>query len=500
MPRPELPTFAQGRWDLALLPVLEDAQTSLDTHEADLATNGAEIAAHGVTLGTHTSELADHEARVTTAENRQGRLQLVGFDDFADHPNGAVAGLSQVLGSPWKTTGATLPTVVSGRAHCVNGTGYLFETFDPKPTFIGAAISFGGSGSDAAFGLVFTRDGSGNGANLTQHLLHLTVSPLAATLTTRQDGGAFPVVGGFTWDTPLKLDGTVYQIGLSFQGDVATIYGPNGEVVTNRDPRIAAALAGYDGSVYWQPTGVGATKAYLHRTYAFADSGHGWSALSDYMTNLAAAGRSIGGVGEVIGSKYKLGQVAIGTSGQYATLYFGPEEIRTTLMAPMSIAATSFQCDQIIPSGSSVVIGAGAGAETLTTSGFPAGGSAPFTVSTSGGAAKAHVTGEPVIATVTQRVRVYLNPANGILAFPSPFWIEGNDFYLGSDLSVRLYRSAANVASLGSGDSFTVDGTWNGGTIRLGVYYLWVDGSGNLRIKSGAPSSAADGTIVGTQS
>lgn len=36
--------------------------------------------------------------------------------------------------------------------------------------------------------------------------------------------------------------------------------------------------------------------------------------------------------------------------------------------------------------------------------------------------------------------------------------------------------------------------------LRLGNYYFWVDSSGRLRIKNGAPSSDTDGTVVGTQS
>ena len=31
------------------------------------------------------------------------------------------------------------------------------------------------------------------------------------------------------------------------------------------------------------------------------------------------------------------------------------------------------------------------------------------------------------------------------------------------------------------------------------VYYLWVDSSGRLRIKSGAPTSDTDGAVVGSQ-
>lgn len=36
--------------------------------------------------------------------------------------------------------------------------------------------------------------------------------------------------------------------------------------------------------------------------------------------------------------------------------------------------------------------------------------------------------------------------------------------------------------------------------LRLGSYHLWVDTSGRLRIKNGAPTSDTDGTVVGTQS
>jgi len=51
------------------------------------------------------------------------------------------------------------------------------------------------------------------------------------------------------------------------------------------------------------------------------------------------------------------------------------------------------------------------------------------------------------------------------------------------------------------GDMHMNSSDWDGGTlIRQGDYRLWVDSSGRLRIKDGAPSSETDGTIVGTQS
>ncbi|TAJ82887.1 right-handed parallel beta-helix repeat-containing protein [Reyranella sp.] len=49
------------------------------------------------------------------------------------------------------------------------------------------------------------------------------------------------------------------------------------------------------------------------------------------------------------------------------------------------------------------------------------------------------------------------------------------------------------------GDVMAGKGSWNTGCMRLGDYRLWIDSSGRLRIKSSAPSSDTDGTVVGTQ-
>ena len=43
------------------------------------------------------------------------------------------------------------------------------------------------------------------------------------------------------------------------------------------------------------------------------------------------------------------------------------------------------------------------------------------------------------------------------------------------------------------------NGGWNTAHLVIGVYHLWVDGSGRLRVKSSAPTSDTDGTVVGTQ-
>lgn len=51
-----------------------------------------------------------------------------------------------------------------------------------------------------------------------------------------------------------------------------------------------------------------------------------------------------------------------------------------------------------------------------------------------------------------------------------------------------------------NGDFGVAGGAWNTGCLRIGTYRLWVDATGDLRIKSTAPTSDLDGTVVGTQS
>jgi len=46
----------------------------------------------------------------------------------------------------------------------------------------------------------------------------------------------------------------------------------------------------------------------------------------------------------------------------------------------------------------------------------------------------------------------------------------------------------------------TGESAWNFDPLKLGDYVLWVDATGDLRIKNGSPTSDTDGTIVGTQS
>ena len=75
-------------------------------------------------------------------------------------------------------------------------------------------------------------------------------------------------------------------------------------------------------------------------------------------------------------------------------------------------------------------------------------------------------------------------------------WADSNGTQIGNDafaagLRVRTMDSTLDV-SLPSH-------AWDLNRLRLGSYYLWVDSTGDLRIKSSAPTSDTDGTVVGTQ-
>jgi hypothetical protein len=60
-------------------------------------------------------------------------------------------------------------------------------------------------------------------------------------------------------------------------------------------------------------------------------------------------------------------------------------------------------------------------------------------------------------------------------------------------LTTQGQMRASRSLSIGQSD-------WNFSPLVMGNYYLWVDSTGDLRIKNGAPTSDTDGTIVGTQS
>jgi hypothetical protein len=69
------------------------------------------------------------------------------------------------------------------------------------------------------------------------------------------------------------------------------------------------------------------------------------------------------------------------------------------------------------------------------------------------------------------------------------------------DQSGTDYLRANSLSSLLEADkSLSITGGgWDSAHLVLGTYNIWVDASGNLRIKNGGPTGDTDGTVIGTQ-
>ena len=81
--------------------------------------------------------------------------------------------------------------------------------------------------------------------------------------------------------------------------------------------------------------------------------------------------------------------------------------------------------------------------------------------------------------------------------------IEGDGYSAGTKTKFQIgrqyvyhARQPCNINHLRTLDN----GGWDAAHIVLGAYHLWVDSTGDLRIKSSAPTSDTDGTVVGAQS
>jgi hypothetical protein len=72
-------------------------------------------------------------------------------------------------------------------------------------------------------------------------------------------------------------------------------------------------------------------------------------------------------------------------------------------------------------------------------------------------------------------------------------------FRVGSQFSKPLLKTEGSSFDSATGGFITGIGRTNGAPLQLGNYHLWVDTTGDLRIKNGAPTSDTDGVVVGTQ-
>lgn len=97
-----------------------------------------------------------------------------------------------------------------------------------------------------------------------------------------------------------------------------------------------------------------------------------------------------------------------------------------------------------------------------------------------------------------------LAPATAVA--PQAFSIKGQNAAasfasVGGDVNVNPGTGSVSNASgnVVIKDTAGNGGTWNTSHAVLGIYHLWVDSSGRLRIKNSTPTSDTDGTVVGTQ-
>jgi hypothetical protein len=72
-------------------------------------------------------------------------------------------------------------------------------------------------------------------------------------------------------------------------------------------------------------------------------------------------------------------------------------------------------------------------------------------------------------------------------------------FVVATDINTGTLSVTAGDLTIEDGHLDILNSAWNAGHIILGAYHIWVDATGDLRIKNGAPGSDLDGTVVGTQ-
>lgn len=89
---------------------------------------------------------------------------------------------------------------------------------------------------------------------------------------------------------------------------------------------------------------------------------------------------------------------------------------------------------------------------------------------------------------------------------PQGFSIKGQNasgFYAATGGDITISPGTGSVGNT-SGNLVIADtagngGTWNTSHAVLGIYHLWIDAAGRLRIKSSRPTSDTDGAVVGSQ-
>ena len=424
------------------------------------------------------------------------RTEVALYDDFTVLADGSMTGrTTRVGGYSWSVSGSVSPTLVSGKVYST-GSGYLYTTANSSVIAMGADISFGGTGSSTASTLAFSRTSAGG--SLLTHMVHCIIGPGGFTCTIVQDGGSFDTVMSNAWNYTLAIDGTTFPFWLIVDGSMVSVIGPGGEVFSTYDPRVKSVMASFDGSMFWQATTSGATDGYLHRVWALDRDSTARMGLTDIITSMSKLGtyRRDSRIG-VLGGSNTMGASYVGPNNNgYPSIRFGGDQIWDTLTSAVAINDATFITNRPFPSGSSVTIGYGSGAESLTTTGYPT-GTGPFTHTATSNATKVHSIGDAVWGTPAGSFvqEIYLNPANSFLQLPANTQVNGG-LYIGTTADVAFVRDAAAVVRLNTGGSIKLEGTWNQGQFRMGNYRFWMDAAGTLRVKSSAPASDTDGAPI----
>ncbi len=394
----------------------------------------------------------DVKASVDEIPLLRGRHELALYDEFARYQDGPLDGLTPLTGPSWFTSGGSPTQVIDGLAISNGGTGYLFATFEEPVHYLEATmVSFG---SPANGNMTMAWSGGGNGG--LYDLLHCNVGPTGFNLTVRQDGeivgGTFPGLLNGAWNRPIPSDGTTrYRVGVLVRGQSCTIIGPNGEIFSATDPRVAQLSQ--SSKVFWEPAGQltgDGTALVSVRAVRYAEVVTPEELLS--AMDFAMSGVSNGPKGQLIANREAFAQVLIGQgpSSGLPEVVFGPQAIRTRLYEDVAAGSTSIKTEDPLVGGASVRIGGGNNADELTTSGNPSplpGIGAPYTQVLTSPITKAHGKGDVVYVTGLTQGYIRYNPFAGVkYEVPGAINISG-DFYRNSSKVITSRRTGWTAAT-----------------------------------------------------
>jgi len=485
---PDAPTIGQEyvapegqrswTWDGTVWGLTATAQVLTDSDVADL--------------------IEDDDSATQTALDTRYAPAVV-WDDFSLRDDGPLVATAPQIGPAWKITGADNMVVSGGLAGTASNTGYLYSVLDAPVATMTAGVKFINPGTAYPACMLMAPSEAAMLA-LDPLCPHFVFGPLGFDLTVKQ-GSNFNSIFTGLWATPMMDPNVVYPVSMTVIGDRVTV-SANGDVRTSPpDPR----LARLDGFVCcWESThGSGQTAK-----WGWA-SAHSQTAPAGSVPRFLepTAGLPLGHQRQVVGGFGSSAEVSIGSSRAsptYPGIDFGATLIHAELMANAAAGQPVIVVNNPIPSDSVIVLdGDSTNGETVTA--LSQTGSGPtWSVTCTANLTKAHQIGDSVAASPIAKSKVSMWHNTFASHFHLPdlpiLVVDGSNLYFGTALDTRMYRFMANGLAMGVGDTFYVDGTWNGGMLRLGLYHLWVDATGDLRIKNGAPVSDLDGTVVGTQS